>query len=91
MEVHSTHTMAKSFGSFRKRSDLIDQQKRQLQEFWKFVKIDVETLVKKMDADHPNKWDCLDEVVKYLTDIQRMRDHHQRVIEEVINQKSEQN
>jgi hypothetical protein len=81
--AESHQTMAKSFGSFKRKREVENNGEEYIQNFWKFVKIDVETLIKKMDVSHPNRWEALDEVVKYLTDIQQMRDSFKRRAEEI--------
>lgn len=83
--------MAKSFGSFKRKADLRKEGEESIQNYWKFVKVDVETLVKKMDMGHPTKWETLDEVVKYLTDLQQMCDHYKRRLEEVMNEEKSEN
>jgi hemerythrin superfamily protein len=83
--------MAKSFGSFREKQEIQNQGKEYIQDFWKYVKIDVETLVKKMDVDHPNKWESLDYVVRQLTNIQQMRDSFKRRAEEALNEEKSKN
>lgn len=75
--------MAKSFGSFKRKREVENRGEEYIQNYWKFVRIDVEALVKKMDVAHPNRWEALDEVVAYLTNIQQMRESFERKAEEI--------
>lgn len=83
--------MAKSFGDYRKKREIENRGAEYIQNFWKYVKIDVETLVKKMDVDHPNKWESLDYVVRQLTNIQQMRNDFERRAEEALNEEKSEN
>lgn len=86
-----TDTMAKSFGDYRKKREVESQGSEYIQNYWKYTKIDVETLVKKMDVDHPTKWELLGEVVLQLTNIQQMREHYKQKAEEALNEKKSEN
>jgi hypothetical protein len=83
--------MAKSFGDYKKKREIESRGSDYIQNYWKYVKIDVETLIKKMDIDHPTKWELLDEVVRQLTNIQQMRDDFKRRAEEALNEEKGQN
>jgi hypothetical protein len=81
--------MARKFGSFSKEREIKEKGQLYLESYWKSVKVDLEILIKKMDADHHSKWESVKDAMHGLTNLQQIRDHYEEQMEQIRVEKEQ--